>query len=84
MVKMGLLPAVLLVALFAIISTSQASPGSRPQDCANQMCTMEYVPICGSDGNTYGNRCEYRYAKRCKNRKLSIKCHGECSNCMSG
>nr|XP_012996402.1 serine protease inhibitor Kazal-type 6 isoform X2 [Cavia porcellus] len=41
-------------------------------------CTRESNPHCGSDGQTYGNKCAFCKAVAKSNGKISLKHHGKC------
>ncbi len=51
-----------------------------PGVCASvpEMCTLEYSPVCGCDGVTYGNPCA------AKMKSVSIKSKGECPGAPLG
>ncbi|NXC49053.1 ISK6 inhibitor, partial [Penelope pileata] len=44
----------------------------------NLYCTAEYMPLCGSDGITYGNKCHFCMAVLRSQGSLSLQHHGEC------
>ncbi|XP_071823083.1 uncharacterized protein [Apostichopus japonicus] len=39
---------------------------STEVDCNNLICTLEYFPICDSNGDTHSNRCNFDHAAACR------------------
>ncbi|XP_022373741.1 double-headed protease inhibitor, submandibular gland [Enhydra lutris kenyoni] len=46
----------------------------------SEMCTMEYLPLCGSDGKNYSNKCLFCNAVMRSRGALFLAKHGECQS----
>ncbi|XP_055382794.1 U-Kazal-Dg21.2-like [Condylostylus longicornis] len=44
----------------------------------NKICPLIYAPVCGSDGLTYGNMCDFEIRNCQSNFNLSVLKEGEC------
>ena len=52
--------------------------------CPPSACTMEYDPVCGSDGKTYANNCVLKEIACERSQNITLKNQGECEEDVEG
>ncbi|XP_017683579.1 ovomucoid-like [Chiroxiphia lanceolata] len=73
----------LLIALALCCISATGAVQFAAQYCNNQLasrnfCTMEYMPHCGSNGVTYGNKCLFCNAYARSRRTLELRSMSAC------
>ncbi|XP_058030124.1 ovomucoid-like [Ahaetulla prasina] len=71
----------LTLLLFFLYSNIAAQKINLKQYCQrypSKFCTMEYQAHCGSDGKTYGNRCDFCNAYVQSRGRLQLRYLGQC------
>lgn len=62
------------------------SPGNASEKCETECSPTDVAPVCGNDGTTYPNRCEFNN-KKCKVPSLEVMRESDClaeDRCVKG
>ncbi|ETV81995.1 hypothetical protein H257_05523 [Aphanomyces astaci] len=68
----------MLARLTLVLVFLMTASGQRPtNDKCSPSCTLDFNPVCGSDGVTHFNPCTFEFAQ-CNNSNLTLHARGEC------
>ena len=62
---------------YAICTVSDS--GERECTCP-QICTADYSPVCGTDGQTYSSECQMRVSACSQGMMIKVKSNGTCNS----
>ena len=61
-------------------ATCQVDVDGKPKCVCPLVCTKIYAPVCGTDGETYGNECLLKVQSCTNQTSIAVAHEGPCGN----
>ncbi|XP_012692080.2 ovomucoid isoform X1 [Clupea harengus] len=79
--KLAILMGVSMILYLSVALAENTTPEPREPDCEQylgDMCSREYIPVCGDDDKTYSTVCMLCHDNKELKQHVRVKYDGEC------